>query len=107
LKSICKYFNHQTYVTKKSYDNHTYEESQSDKGSKMETLEAIHTRRSIRKFRPQSVAKDLINEILAAAMTAPSAGNQQPWQFVVITDRKILDRIPKINGKHIVNIERS
>ncbi|UCD33198.1 MAG: nitroreductase family protein [Desulfobacterales bacterium] len=63
----------------------------------METLEAIHTRRSIRKFKPQPVPKDLIHDILAAAMTAPSAGNQQPWQFVVITDRKILDRIPEIN----------
>jgi nitroreductase len=60
----------------------------------MDVLEAIRTRRSIRKYLNQPVPEELIQELLAAAMQAPSARNQQPWQFVVIDDRAILAEIP-------------
>jgi nitroreductase len=60
----------------------------------MDTLNAIHTRRSIRKYLDQSVPEELIQKLLAAAMQAPSARNQQPWQFVVIDDRAVLAKIP-------------
>ena len=63
----------------------------------MDVLEAIHTRRSIRKYQNKPVPEELIKEILAAAMSAPSAGNEQPWHFVIITDRQILDKVPNIN----------
>ena len=63
----------------------------------MEALEAIHTRRSIRKYGDQPVPDELVQKILAAAMSAPSACNQQPWQFVVITDRATLEQVPKVN----------
>jgi len=62
----------------------------------METLEAIKTRRSIRKFKQQAVSEEQIAVMLEAAMFAPSAGNEQPWQFIVIDDPKILDQIPRI-----------
>jgi len=62
----------------------------------MQALEAIKTRRSIRKFKPQEISKEIQRELLEAAMLAPSAGNEQPWQFVVIDDRKILEQIPQI-----------
>lgn len=62
----------------------------------MDTLEAIKTRRSIRKFKPGDVSQEMQRELLEAAMFAPSAGNQQPWQFVVIDDRRILEEIPRI-----------
>ncbi|WP_051309357.1 nitroreductase family protein [Desulfogranum japonicum] len=52
----------------------------------MDIFEALHTRRSIRKYKNQDVPDELVEKILAAAMMAPSAGNQQPWQFIVITD---------------------
>ncbi len=61
----------------------------------MDVLEAIHTRRSIRKYVDQSVPEELIQKLLAAAMQAPSARNQQPWQFVVIDDRAMLAKIPE------------
>ena len=60
----------------------------------MDTLTAINTRRSIRKYQQQPVPEELVNKILAAAMQAPSARNQQPWQFVVIDDRRLLTKIP-------------
>ncbi len=60
----------------------------------MELMEGILTRRSIRKFTDKSVTKEIIDDLLRAAMQAPSAGNNQPWHFVVIDDRKILDKVP-------------
>lgn len=62
----------------------------------MEILEAILTRRSIRKFKDTPVPTELVEKILQAGMIAPSAGNQQPWQFIVIQDRQIMEQIPKI-----------
>jgi len=63
----------------------------------METLEAIHTRRSIREYQEKPVPQELVTELLKAAMAAPSAGNQQPWEYLVITDREILKECPRIN----------
>jgi len=59
----------------------------------MDTLQAIHTRRSIRAYLDRPVPEELIQKLLATAMQAPSARNQQPWQFVVIDDRAILAKI--------------
>jgi F420 biosynthesis protein FbiB-like protein len=50
----------------------------------METLEAIVTRRSIRKFTDRPVAEETVNAVLAAAILAPSGKNRQPWRFVVV-----------------------
>ena len=60
----------------------------------MDAMEIILTRRSIRKYTEQPVSGKVLKELLEAAMCAPSAGNRQPWCFVVINDRKILDDIP-------------
>lgn len=62
----------------------------------METLEAIHTRRSIRRYLDTRIPDDLVQQLLAAAMQAPSARNQQPWHFVLIEDRALLARIPPL-----------
>jgi len=51
-------------------------------------------RRSIRKYTDQPVPDKLVETLLRAAMSAPSAGNQQPWHFVVIRDRAILEAVP-------------
>ncbi len=64
----------------------------------MELLEAIHTRRSIRAFTDAPVSEEDLDTVLRAAMAAPSAGNAQPWHFVVITERTILDAIPDIHA---------
>jgi len=59
----------------------------------MDTLEAITTRRSIRRFTREPVSEVVIRTLLTAAMSGPSAANQQPWQFVVVSDRSQLDRL--------------
>jgi nitroreductase len=48
--------------------------------------EAIKRRRSIRKFKPDSLPEDAINQLLEAARLAPSGSNRQPWRFLVVTD---------------------
>jgi nitroreductase len=60
----------------------------------VDALDAIFTRRSIRRYERKSVPDELIRTLLEAAMSAPSAGNEQPWQFIVITERRLLDEIP-------------
>jgi nitroreductase len=60
----------------------------------MDTLQAILTRKSIRKYTNADIELEKIDKILQAAMYAPSAGNAQPWHFILLTDRKFLDEIP-------------
>ncbi|HHE55361.1 MAG TPA: nitroreductase family protein [Caldithrix abyssi] len=59
----------------------------------MEALEAIYTRRSIRQFTDQPVEAEKIESLLRAAMQAPSAHNKQPWHFLIINDRSLLNQI--------------
>jgi nitroreductase len=63
----------------------------------MELIEALATRRSVRQFQDRPVPEENVAAIIAAAMTAPSAGNQQPWHFVVISDREKLNQIPSFH----------
>jgi len=66
----------------------------------MDIVEAIRTRKSIRKFKPDPVGKNTIREILEIASRAPSAENTQPWEFTVITGG-LLDSIREENVKKI------
>jgi nitroreductase len=61
----------------------------------MEALECLLSRRSIRKYSTDKIAKDIVSDLLKAGFAAPSAGNQQPWHFIVIEDRKVLNAIPE------------
>ncbi|MDW7651903.1 MAG: nitroreductase family protein [Bacillota bacterium] len=60
-------------------------------------MDIILTRRSIRKYKDKAVPDATVYELLRAAMAAPSAGNAQPWHFVVIRERQILDAIPEFH----------
>ncbi len=63
----------------------------------MDVLEAIRTRHSIRAYTDQEVPETTIQELLEAAMCAPSAGNARPWHFVVMRDRAVLDAVPSFH----------
>jgi len=56
----------------------------------MQLKDVLQERRSIRKFTDESVSDDLINELLHAAMSGPSACNKRPWDFYVISNEDIL-----------------
>ncbi len=67
------------------------------KGTILETLKAIFTRRSVRSFTEKTVSGNDLQALLKAAMQAPSARNFQSWHFVVISKRGILDKIPQVH----------
>jgi len=59
----------------------------------MNVFECIMQRRSIRSYTNRRISKEALNRILEAGRWAPSAGNSQPWQFIVIRDKDILKKI--------------
>lgn len=60
-----------------------------------EAYDNIMTRTSVRSYTSQTVSKDTIALLLKAGMASPTAVNKQPWKFVAITDRVMLDSIAK------------
>ena len=56
-------------------------------------IENIMTRTSIRQYKDQPVEQEKIDIMLKAAMAAPTAVNLQPWHFIVITDKKVIDQL--------------
>jgi nitroreductase len=55
----------------------------------MDALEALRTRRSCRRFAEKEVGRDLIEKVLDAGRLAATARNEQPWEFVVVTDGEV------------------
>lgn len=58
-------------------------------------LKVIKKRRSIRKYQSREIEEEKLNEVLKAAMFAPSAHNQKPWEFIVVKDQKTKDLLAK------------
>jgi nitroreductase len=69
----------------------------------VDALEALRSRRSIRRYEEQPVDHELIEEIVDCARCAPSARNVQPWEFVVVTDAAMRRQLADATdfGKHI------
>ena len=63
----------------------------------MDFLDVLKTRRSVRRYTSDEVTDDMLEQLIGAAMTAPSAGNQQPWQFIIVRDREKLATIPEFH----------
>jgi nitroreductase len=76
----------------------------------MNTLDAIKTRRSIRKFKNTLVPKSELEKIMQSAIWAPSSMNKQPWRFVVATKSetmKMLSDIAKAELKKFLQTEEA
>lgn len=69
----------------------------------MEALKVLKERRSIRKYQKKEVPKNIIEDIIDCARFAPTAINIQPWEFIVITDKEMREKIADITdyGKFI------
>jgi nitroreductase len=59
----------------------------------MEALEAIQKRRSVRKFTGDIIPRADLEKIVDAGRLAASGSNRQPWEFIVVTDREIIDQL--------------
>ena len=62
-------------------------------------LELARTRRSIRRYQARPVARTLIEELLEAAIWAPSAHNRQPWRFCVVTEEPAKEELSWLMGQ--------
>ena len=69
----------------------------------METWDAITARRNVREFDGRPIASDHLDRILEAGRRSPSSKNEQPWDFVVVTQRAALQRLADVwrFGRHI------
>lgn len=56
-------------------------------------LESIRRRRTVRDFSPEAIPMDAVDAAIAAAASAPSGANRQPWRFVVVRDADLKRRI--------------
>jgi len=63
-------------------------------GEIMDAMEALLTRRSVRKYSKKIISDELIKELIEAGISAPSAENKQPWHLIIIDDHKIINKIP-------------
>ncbi|MFP4526324.1 MAG: nitroreductase family protein [Bacteroidales bacterium] len=63
----------------------------------MELYEGLLTRRSIRKYTSGSISREKIEEIVKAGMYAPSAVNCQPWHFIIVDDRSVMNKIMEVH----------
>src|SRR5512136_2847570 len=61
----------------------------------MSLIDVVLNRRSIRSYEPKEIPKDVLDKILEAGRQAPSAANQQPWHFIVLTDSEIKKELSK------------
>ncbi|MGC8849457.1 MAG: nitroreductase family protein [Candidatus Bathyarchaeia archaeon] len=63
----------------------------------MDLFQVLETRRSIRKFKPDPIPGGLVEKLLDAGRCAPTAGNIQPWRFIVVDDPSTLEMIRKVS----------
>ena len=72
-------------------------------GKSVEALEAIRKRRSVRNYRQDVIKNELLEEIVDCGRLAATARNEQPWEFIVVTDKDKLKKIAEITdyGKFI------
>ena len=69
----------------------------------MELLEGLHTRRSIRAYTGEPVTREQLHEIIHAGTMAPSGLNNQPWRFVTIQDKGVLERLSTLTKySHVI-----
>lgn len=68
----------------------------------MNVDDAIAGRRAVRQYTREPVARELIVDLIDAAVRAPSAVNQQPWTFTVIRDQSVLDRVSDEAKRHLL-----
>lgn len=61
----------------------------------MDVLDAIRSRRAVRQFSSESVPEDVIHQIIEAGGRSQSSKNTQPWQFILIQDRAMLEKLAK------------
>ncbi len=66
---------------------------------KMDVMQAIKERRSIRRYQQRPVADEILTTLMEAVRVAPSASNRQEWRFIVVKDRAQIEKLATITGQ--------
>ncbi|HOE62348.1 MAG TPA: nitroreductase family protein [Candidatus Sumerlaeota bacterium] len=61
----------------------------------MDVFEAINKRRSVRAYKSDPIPEDILKKVLDSMRQAPSAANRQPWKFIIIKDRALVESVVK------------
>lgn len=85
METECASCHRKPVRTERPYDEKT---ANSDSKERQKILSRFYGRRSIRKFTDKPVPREVVEDLLKAAMAAPSAGSWQPWRFLVVTEQK-------------------
>ena len=64
----------------------------------MDTMQAMLTRRSVKKYKPDPVSKEVLDQIIEAGLCAPSGLNKQSPIILAVTDRQVRDELSKLNA---------
>jgi len=64
----------------------------------LDLFEAIKTRRSIRRFKPTRIPNHVIKSVIDAARHAPSANDTQPWEFIIVKDKRVKEQLAKTHA---------
>ena len=64
-----------------------------------ETMKALLTRRSVRKYKTDKVPREVLDQIIEAGMYAPSAKNRQPFMILCVTNEEMIDRMARLNAE--------
>ena len=64
--------------------------------------EILKNRRSIRNYKKKEIPKEIINSIINDSVLSPSAGNEQPWKFIIVKNRDMITRISNESKKNIL-----
>jgi nitroreductase len=67
----------------------------------MDLLETIYARRAVREFTGEPVPEGSLRQLVAAAVQAPNAANQQPWSFTIVRDKALLARMSQEVKAHM------
>lgn len=92
MKQISKLLFFVAVLLSASCQQNVKEDSVSNTSS---TLDIIHQRKSVRSYATKEVSKEQLEMLVRAGMAAPSARNLQPWAFVAVTERTVLDEMAK------------
>ncbi|MCC8042966.1 MAG: nitroreductase family protein [Oscillospiraceae bacterium] len=65
----------------------------------MDAIEAVLTRKSIRKYTGENISEENLRTILEAAVSGPTCANTRDWQFIVVRDRETLNKMADANGR--------
>lgn len=70
-------------------------------------MDTILNRKSIRKYKDIKISDEIVEELLRAGMAAPSAGNEQPWEFIVLRNKELMKKITEVHpySKMLLNTD--